>query len=125
MEAVGTLWVAGRLERPHQTSLHVQGELHEIPVFVAERTFGFVDGLLRETRTPPPRIDARVLSDRLDDVIAHRLLGLPGEVEARLDTIAAGTDALARLAALAAATARRVDGLSPWERWRRYAPRTR
>lgn len=49
----------------------------EIPVFVAERTFGFVDGLLRETRTPPPRIDARALSDRLDDVIAHRFLGLP------------------------------------------------
>ncbi len=48
-----------------------------IPVFVAERTFGFVDGLLRETRTPPPRIDVRALSDRLDDVIAHRYLGLP------------------------------------------------
>ncbi|MBK9376672.1 MAG: ferrous iron transport protein B [Holophagales bacterium] len=48
-----------------------------ISVFVAERTFGFVDGLLRETRTPPPRIDTRVLSDRLDDVIAHRYLGLP------------------------------------------------
>lgn len=48
-----------------------------IAVFVAERTFGFVDGLLRETRTPPPRIDARALSDRLDDVVAHRWLGLP------------------------------------------------
>jgi ferrous iron transport protein B len=48
-----------------------------ISVFVAERTFGFVDGLLRETRTPPPRIDARALSDRLDDVVAHRWLGLP------------------------------------------------
>ena len=48
-----------------------------VSVFVAERTFGFVDGLLRETRTPPPRIDVRVLSDRIDDVIAHRYLGLP------------------------------------------------
>lgn len=48
-----------------------------VSVFVAERTFGFVDGLLRETRTPPPRIDARALSDRLDDVVAHRWLGLP------------------------------------------------
>lgn len=48
-----------------------------VSVFVAERTFGFVDGLLRETRTPPPRIDTRVLSDRLDDVVAHRYLGLP------------------------------------------------
>jgi len=52
---------------------------HERPVsvFVAERTFGYVDGLLREARTPPPRIDARALSDRLDDVVAHRWLGLP------------------------------------------------
>lgn len=48
-----------------------------VSIFVAERTFGFVDGFLRETRTPAPRIDARVLSDRLDDVIAHRYLGLP------------------------------------------------
>ena len=48
-----------------------------VAIFVAQRTFGFVDGLLRETRTPPPRIDARALSDRLDDVIAHRYLGLP------------------------------------------------
>ncbi|MDX9734130.1 MAG: ferrous iron transport protein B, partial [Thermoanaerobaculia bacterium] len=57
-----------RLEAKHERA---------ISVFVAERTFGFVDGLLRETRTPPPRIDARVLSDRLDDVVAHRWLGLP------------------------------------------------
>ncbi len=48
-----------------------------ISVFVAERTFGFVDGLLRETRTPPPRVDARALSDRIDDVVVHRWLGLP------------------------------------------------
>lgn len=48
-----------------------------VSVFVAERTFGFVDGLLHEARTPPPRIDARALSDRLDDVVAHRWLGLP------------------------------------------------
>lgn len=57
-----------RLEAKHERA---------ISVFVAERTFGFVDGLLRETRTPPPRVDARVLSDRLDDVVAHRWLGLP------------------------------------------------
>ncbi|MDP9190391.1 MAG: ferrous iron transport protein B [Acidobacteriota bacterium] len=49
----------------------------DIPVFVAERTFGFVDGLLRETRTLPPRIDTRVLSDRIDNVVAHPVLGLP------------------------------------------------
>lgn len=58
----------GRLEARHA---------RPVSVFVAERTFGWVDGLLREARTPPPRIDARALSDRLDDVVAHRWLGLP------------------------------------------------
>jgi ferrous iron transport protein B len=49
----------------------------EIAVFVAERMFGYVDGLLRETRTVPARIDTRVLSDRIDAVVAHPFLGLP------------------------------------------------
>jgi hypothetical protein len=55
----------------------------------------------------------------------YRLSGLPGTVAARLDTIAAGTDAGTGIAALAAATARWVDDLPPWTRWRRYAPRER
>ncbi len=49
----------------------------DISVFVTERLFGFVDGLLREVRTQTPRGDARQLSDRIDAVIVHRLLGLP------------------------------------------------
>jgi ferrous iron transport protein B len=49
----------------------------DIPVLVAEHTFGFVDGLLRETRLTPPRLDARIVSDRIDNVIAHPVLGLP------------------------------------------------
>jgi len=48
-----------------------------IPVFVAERAFGFVDGLLREVRTLPPRVDARQLTDHLDTFLVHPLLGLP------------------------------------------------
>jgi ferrous iron transport protein B len=49
----------------------------DISVFVSERYFGFVDGLLREVRTLAPRIDARELSDRIDSVVVHRYLGLP------------------------------------------------
>ena len=49
----------------------------DIAVFVTERYFGFVDGLLREVRTVAPRIDSRELSDRIDSVVVHRFLGLP------------------------------------------------
>jgi ferrous iron transport protein B len=46
-------------------------------VFVAERFFGFVGGLLREVRTVAPRIHARQITDRIDDVFVNRYLGLP------------------------------------------------
>jgi ferrous iron transport protein B len=49
----------------------------DIAVFVTERYFGFVDGLLREVRTAASRVDARQLTDRIDAVLVHRLLGLP------------------------------------------------
>ncbi|MBI5509891.1 MAG: ferrous iron transport protein B [Deltaproteobacteria bacterium] len=49
----------------------------DISVFVTERYFGFVDGLLREARTLAPRLDPRELSDRIDAVVVHRHLGLP------------------------------------------------
>jgi len=49
----------------------------DIAVFVTERYFGFVDGLLREVRTAASRVDARQLTDRIDSVLVHRLLGLP------------------------------------------------
>jgi len=54
-----------------------------------------------------------------------RLFGLPDVVAARLDTVAAGRDAGAPFAARAAATARWIDGLPFWVRWKRYAPRER
>jgi ferrous iron transport protein B len=42
-----------------------------------ERSFGFVDGLLRETVLSPRRRNARELSDRVDSFLVHRVLGLP------------------------------------------------
>ena len=49
----------------------------DIAVFVTERYFGFVDGLLREVRTHASRVDARQMTDHIDAVLVHRLLGLP------------------------------------------------
>jgi len=49
----------------------------DIAVFVTERYFGFVDGLLREVRTHSSRLDARQLTDKIDAVLVHRLFGLP------------------------------------------------
>jgi ferrous iron transport protein B len=49
----------------------------DVSVFVTERYFGFVDGLLREVRAQRPRVDSRQLTDRIDAIVVHRHLGLP------------------------------------------------
>ena len=49
----------------------------DISVFVTGAYFGFVDGLLREVQTRAPRLDVRQLTDKIDSVVVHRLLGLP------------------------------------------------
>jgi len=49
----------------------------DVSVFVTERYFGFVDGLLREVRAQRPRVDSRQLTDRIDAVVVNRWLGLP------------------------------------------------
>ncbi len=49
----------------------------DVQVFVTERYFGFVDGLLREVRTFTSASEARQASDRIDAVVVHPLLGLP------------------------------------------------
>ena len=49
----------------------------DITLYVTQRYFGFVDGLLREVRQQPARADARAVSDAVDRVLVHRALGLP------------------------------------------------
>ncbi len=49
----------------------------DISLCVTQAWFGFVDGLLREVLAQPPRADARARSDKIDQVVAHPLLGLP------------------------------------------------
>ena len=46
-------------------------------MFAAERIAGFVQGLLEEVVVTPLAGDSRRLSDRIDRVLVHRLLGLP------------------------------------------------
>lgn len=50
---------------------------HDIALFVSERYFGFVDGLLREVVQSSSRADARHTSDMIDRVFVHRIFGLP------------------------------------------------
>lgn len=46
-------------------------------LYLMEQYYGFVDGLLRQVLLQPAREDARAVSDRIDAILAHRLLGLP------------------------------------------------
>ncbi len=64
------------LARLHRTRLEAATGC-DIAVFVTERYFGFVDGLLREVRHRPRHVDTRQLTDRIDAVVVHRLAGLP------------------------------------------------
>jgi ferrous iron transport protein B len=64
-------------EARHQRTRTQSVTGRDISVFVTERYFGFVDGLLREVQTQAPRLDARQLTDKIDAVIVHRYLGLP------------------------------------------------
>ena len=46
-------------------------------LYIADRRYGFAAGLLRETRVTGMRADARKVSDWIDEVLCHRVLGLP------------------------------------------------
>jgi ferrous iron transport protein B len=49
----------------------------DISLFLMERYYGFVDGLLREVITSLPRGNARAISDRIDSIVVNRVLGIP------------------------------------------------
>lgn len=57
---------------------HIETETgDDITLFVSERYFGFVAGLLKEVVRSSSRADARAASDAIDQVLVHRALGLP------------------------------------------------
>ena len=48
----------------------------DLPVLITEQRFGFAAGLYREVVRREP-MERRHLSDKLDDIVTHRLLGIP------------------------------------------------
>ncbi len=69
--------VAAVAEAAAQRSAIVAETGLDASLFVTERYYGFVDGLLREVVTQRSRADARATSDAIDAVLANRVLGLP------------------------------------------------
>lgn len=61
-----------KAERDHIVSDTKQ----DIKSYVTEQYYGFVDGLLKEVTIKKQRADARALSDKIDKVLAHPVLGL-------------------------------------------------
>ena len=49
----------------------------DVSLFISERYYGFVNGLLLEVTRRCYRRSAREVSDRIDSVLAHKALGLP------------------------------------------------
>ena len=83
-EQVGE-WVQRHLEDPmplleavaiEQERITVETEM-DPGLFVAHRRYGFISGLLREVRDTAQVLNGRVVSDRIDEVLCHPLLGLP------------------------------------------------
>jgi ferrous iron transport protein B len=48
----------------------------DVDFLVADRRYGFINGLVRQVVQRPP-VDRLMLTDRIDDVVTHRWLGLP------------------------------------------------
>jgi len=79
-ERIRLLGPAGKraLERATELRNRIEKETgSDLALYLTERYFGFVDGLLREVVAAPARGDARALSDAIDAVVVHRVLGLP------------------------------------------------
>ncbi len=82
-----TGWVRNNLDRKDADALletvdsekeRITTETNKDPaLFVADRRYGFISGLLREVRTSPLSLDARVISDRIDEVLCHSFFGYP------------------------------------------------
>ncbi len=82
----GVLEELGRAGAPGATALQAGAQWRarleaetrlDAALYVTERYYGFVDGLLREVVLRPSRADARAVSDRIDALLVHRVLGLP------------------------------------------------
>ncbi|MBN2804884.1 MAG: ferrous iron transport protein B [Deltaproteobacteria bacterium] len=50
---------------------------HDISLYIMERYYGFIDGLLREVVIHKPVVDTRAMSDKIDSFLVHPIMGLP------------------------------------------------
>ena len=48
----------------------------DVDMLIADRRYGFINGIVRQT-LQRPRMDRATLTDRIDDIVTHKWLGLP------------------------------------------------
>jgi len=83
IEAIG--WIQENCEDHAAILKHAQNVAEKLAdstgmhpgLYIADRRYGFAAGLLREARVTGMRADARKVSDWIDEVLCHRVLGLP------------------------------------------------
>ncbi len=58
--------------------IHIEADAKmDIQLYITEQYYGFVDGMLKEVTIQKQRTDARAMSDKIDKVLVHPILGLP------------------------------------------------
>ncbi|MBO5753124.1 MAG: ferrous iron transport protein B [Proteobacteria bacterium] len=58
--------------------VHIEADAKmDIRQYVTEQYYGFVDGMLKEVIIEKQRADARAMSDKIDKVLVHPILGIP------------------------------------------------
>ncbi|NLN76142.1 MAG: ferrous iron transport protein B [Armatimonadetes bacterium] len=66
------------LNKVDETKRHLAEGFGDDPeTVIADGRYGFIGGLLREVVTRTPSVDRIATSDRIDDVLLHRWLGIP------------------------------------------------
>src|SRR4030042_2523229 len=48
----------------------------DVDLLTADRRYGYINGVVRQT-LHRPLVDRLTLTDRIDDIVTHKLLGLP------------------------------------------------
>lgn len=66
------------LRKLDETRVHLEdGFGGDLEAVIADGRYGFVDGLMREVLTRTPSKNKIAVSDKIDDLLLHRVLGIP------------------------------------------------
>ena len=65
-----------KLAKDERTHIEADAKM-DIRQYVTEQYYGFVDGMLKEVVIEKQRADARAMSDKIDKVLVHPILGIP------------------------------------------------